>query len=23
LEFNQDWNACLYEGKYKTQPTSH
>jgi len=22
LEFNQDWNACLYEGKYKTQPTS-
>ncbi|XP_057290660.1 uncharacterized protein LOC130613327 [Hydractinia symbiolongicarpus] len=20
LEFNETWNACLYEGKYKTQP---
>ena len=19
LEFNEDWNACLYEGKYKTE----
>ena len=20
LEFNEKWNACLYEGKYKTEP---
>ena len=22
LEFNQEWNACLYQGKYKTAPDS-
>ena len=22
LEYNEEWNACLYEGKYKTQPSS-
>ena len=21
LEFNENWNACLYEGKYKTEPS--
>jgi len=21
LEYNQQWNACLYEGIYKTQPS--